>query len=138
MADEGLEIINISNKEQQSFCVKTVGDNFNFNVDEDFLGFYEISNVKSETVFKAIKDILLRFYLDLNDCRGQTYNGTSNMMGKYTGVLTKISAEQHKAIETHFQLSFRSEILDKRLQNYSKHHENRLRILQKEKKCLVK
>ena len=108
---KGLEIISISNKEQQSFCVKTVGDNFN--VDEDFLGFYEIGNVKSETVFKAIKDILLRFYLDLDDCRGQTYDETSNMMGKYTGVLTKISAERHKAIETHFQLSVEVKSLTK-------------------------
>ena len=33
----------------------------------------------------AIKDILLRCSLSLDDCRGQTYDGASNMMGKHTG-----------------------------------------------------
>ena len=41
------------------------------NVDEDFFGFYEIDNIKSETVVEAIKDILMRCSLRLGDCRGQ-------------------------------------------------------------------
>ena len=61
IADEGTDI---SNKEQLSFCVRTVVDNIN--VDEDFLGFYEIDNIKSETTFNAIKYILLRCSLSLD------------------------------------------------------------------------
>ena len=95
MADEGT---NISNLEQLPFCGRTVNDDLN--VDEDFLVFYEIDNIKSETVVKAIKGILMRCSLSLDDCRGQTYDGTSNMMGKRSGVSTKISEEQPKAIET--------------------------------------
>ena len=98
MADEGTDI---SNLEQLSFCARTVDDDLN--VDEDFLGFYEIDNIKSETVVKAIKDILMRCSLSLDDCRGQTYDGASNMMGKHSGVSTKISEEQPKAIATHCQ-----------------------------------
>ena len=55
MADEGT---NISNLEQLSFCARTVDNDLN--VEEDFLGFYEIDKIKSETVVKAIKDILMR------------------------------------------------------------------------------
>ena len=72
-------------------------------VDDDLnvdgcLGFYETDNIKSETVVKATKDILMRCSLSLDDCRGQTYGGASNMMGEHSGVSTKISEEQPKAI----------------------------------------
>ena len=98
MSDEWSDI---RNKEQLSFCVRTVGENLN--VDEDSLGFYEIDNIKSKTFFNEIKDILLSCSVSLDDCRGQTYDGASNMMDKHIGALTKISAEQPKPIETHFQ-----------------------------------
>ena len=98
MADEGTDI---SNLEQLSFCARTVDDDLYIN--EDFLGFYEIDNIKSETVVKAIKGILMRCSLSLDDCRGQTYDGTSNMMGKHSAVSTKISEEQSKAIATRCQ-----------------------------------
>ena len=55
IADEGTDV---SNSEQLSFCVRSVDDELNVN--EDFLGFYEIDNIKSETIVKAIRDILLR------------------------------------------------------------------------------
>ena len=96
MADEYTDV---SNLEQLSFCVRTVDNDFE--VKEDFLGFYELTNIKSETIVNAIKDILLRFNLNLDNCRGQTYDGASNMMGKHSGVATQILAEQAKAIATH-------------------------------------
>ena len=98
MTDEGT---NVSNAEQHSFCVRSVDDNLN--VDEDFLGFYELDNIRSATIVKAIKDILLRCSLNLTDCRGQTYDGASNMMGTRSGVSTIITEEQTKAIATHCQ-----------------------------------
>ena len=75
MADEY-----ITKKEQFSFCICTVDDNLE--VKEDFLGFYHLENIKSATVVNAIKDILLSFNLSLQHCRGQTYDGASNMMEK--------------------------------------------------------
>ena len=98
MADEGTDIIN---EEQLSFCVRTVCDNLN--IDEDFLSFCGTDNTKSKTVFNTTKDILLRCFLSLDDCRGQTYHGASNMTDKHTGVLPKISSEQPKVITTHYQ-----------------------------------
>ena len=40
MVDKGTDV---SNAEQLSFCVRYVDDNLN--VDEDFLGFYELDNI---------------------------------------------------------------------------------------------
>ena len=92
--DEGTDI---SNLEQLSFCARTVDKGLN--VDEDFLGFYEIGNIKSETVVKAVKDILMRCSLSLHDCRGQIYDGASNMIEKHSGVSTEISEEQPSTTE---------------------------------------
>ena len=98
MADEGTDI---SNLEQLSFCARTVDNDLN--ADKDFLGFYESDNLKSEIVVMAIKDILMRRSLRLDDCRGQTYHRAINIIGKHSGVSTKISEEQPKAIATHCQ-----------------------------------
>ena len=91
----------ITNKEQFSFCIGTVDDNLE--VMEDFLGFYELQNIKIVRVVNAIKDILLRFNFSLQHCRGQTYDGASNIMGKKSGVATKLLVAQHKTLFTHCQ-----------------------------------
>ena len=65
---------------------------------EDFLGFHKLDNIKSVTVVNAMKDILLRLIVRLQHCRGQTYNGGSNMMGKKSSVFTKLLVEQPKAL----------------------------------------
>lgn len=98
IADEGTDV---SNVEQLSFCLRSVDSELT--VSEDFVGFYELSNIKSETIVAAIKDILMRCHLNLNNCRGQTYDGANNMMGKRSGVSTKILEEQPKALATHCQ-----------------------------------
>ena len=92
IADEGNDI---STLEQLSFCARTVDDDLN--VDEHFFGFYKTGNFKSETVVKAIKNVLMRCSLSLDDCSSQTYDGASNMMEKHSGVSTKISEEQPKS-----------------------------------------
>ena len=96
MADECTDTFN---KEQFSFCIRTVDDNLE--VKEDFLGYYELKTIKSVTVVNAIKDILSRFNLSLQHCRGQTYYGASNMVGKKSKVATKLLVEQPKALVTH-------------------------------------
>ena len=62
MADEGTDVSNI---EQLSFCTRSVDDDLN--VSEDLMGFYELKNIKSETIVNAIKDILLRSHLSLEN-----------------------------------------------------------------------
>ena len=53
------EYTDISNKERVSICVRWI-DPGNLSVNEDFLGFYEVRDIKSETIFNAIKDALIR------------------------------------------------------------------------------
>ena len=87
------------NKEQLSCCIRWV-DKFPV-AHEKFLGFYEVSNIKSETLVKIIKDILLRFQLSLQLCRGRCFDGASNMLGKRSGVAIQIYKEQPKAHYIH-------------------------------------
>ena len=96
MCDEGTDC---SNLEHLSFNTRIVDDELE--VHEDFLGFYEIESIKSDTIVSAIKDMLLRFNLSLDLCRGQIYDGASNMVGKKSGVATQISKIQPKALLTH-------------------------------------
>ena len=96
MCDEGTDF---SNLEHFSFNTRIVDDELE--VHEDFLGFYEIENIKSDTIVSAIKDVLLRFNLSLDLCRGQIYDGASNMFGKKSGVARQISKMQPKALLMH-------------------------------------
>ena len=82
------EYTGISNKEQLSLCIRWV--NKFLVAHEEFLGFYEVPNIKSETLVKIIKDIFLRFQLSLQLCRVQCFDGASNMLGKRTGVAIQI------------------------------------------------
>ena len=49
----------------------------------------------------AIKDVLLKLPLSLINCRGQCYDGASNVMGDKTGVAKRIQDLQPKAYPTH-------------------------------------
>ena len=68
------------NKEQLTFCLRWIDENIEAH--EDFIGFYQISNIEAVTITSAIKDALTRLQLSLNECRGQCYDGASNMLGK--------------------------------------------------------
>ena len=48
------EYTDISNKQQLSFCARWVDEALNSH--EDFLGFYEIPNIRSDTIVSAMKD----------------------------------------------------------------------------------
>ena len=72
-----------------------------FNIHEDFLGFYQLENIKSNTIVSAIRDALLRTQISLDNCRGQCYDGASNMLGKKSGVAKQILDIQPKVFATH-------------------------------------
>ena len=74
MADEANDA---SNKEQFVICLRWVDDEFK--VHEEFSGLYEIDSLTANTLVAAIKNTLLRMNLNLSRCRGQCYDGASNM-----------------------------------------------------------
>ena len=85
--------------EQLALCLRWVDELFN--IHEDFLGFYQLENIKSDTNVSAIRDVLLRTQISLDNFRGQCYNGASNMLGKKSGVAKQILDIQPKAFATH-------------------------------------
>ena len=70
-------------------------------VHEEFVGLYEIPNIKADTIFGVIMDTLTRLNLALVQCRGQCYDGASNMSGCKSGIAASISALESKALFTH-------------------------------------
>ena len=57
------EYTDVSNKEQLSFCILWIdGD---LCLVEDFLGYYELPNINSDTIVVAIKDSLMCFELPI-------------------------------------------------------------------------
>ncbi|XP_054287980.1 zinc finger MYM-type protein 1-like [Macrosteles quadrilineatus] len=69
----------VSTKEQVALCIRHV--NGDFEVSEDFIGLYETSSTTGETLTKIIQDVLLRLDLNIDNCRGQCYDGAGNMKG---------------------------------------------------------
>ena len=90
----------ISNKELLFMCFWWIED---LRVQEDFVGYSELPDIKSDTIATAIKDSLIRIQLSVNDLRAQDYDGAGNIFGKSTDVSLQIAAEQPKALPTHCQ-----------------------------------
>ena len=81
----------ISNHEQLAIAIRWVGSTYDIH---EYLD-------TSATLTVAIKDILIRCILPLNNGRGQAYEGALNMMGHLRGVATRIQEEQPSAINVH-------------------------------------
>ena len=52
-------------------------------------------------IVSVVEDVLLRMNLSITNCRGQCYDGASNMSGIRTGVATRINALESRALYTH-------------------------------------
>ena len=96
MADETTDV---ANTEQLVVCIRWIDDNFQPN--EDFIGLYAIENTSSDMLVCVIIDVLLRLGLEIEDCRGQCYDGAAFMSGVRNGVATQIKRENSKALYTH-------------------------------------
>ncbi|XP_028412593.1 zinc finger MYM-type protein 1-like [Dendronephthya gigantea] len=55
----------------------------------------------AKTLTSTLKDVLLRCNLLLSQCRGQVYDGASNMAGHISGVSTRITREEPRALYVH-------------------------------------
>ena len=86
-----VECFDISNREQLLLCTRWVDSQLQAH--EKCCGIYVLSDIYSNTIVAVIKDTLTRLYLCLKKCRGQCYDGASNMTGFRYGVATKICVE---------------------------------------------
>ena len=96
MADETTDI---SNVEQVVICLRWVNEKFE--VEEEFVGLYNVASTGAENIYSVITDVLLRLNLAISKVRGQCYDGAATMSGKKSGVATKLSAAEPRAVFTH-------------------------------------
>jgi len=68
---------------------------------EEFIGLYEVPNIKASTLIDVVKDTFLRLNLSFAKVRGQCYDGASNMSGSRSGVAKLILDMQPNAFFTH-------------------------------------
>ena len=62
---------------------------------------YQTESISANSLVAVIKDVLLRLNLKLENCRGQCYDGASNMKGHISGVSTQLLQDEPRAIYTH-------------------------------------
>ena len=96
MADEDTDI---SNREQVAVCMRWVDNDFQPH--EHFISLYKVESIAASELVSVLKDTLLRTKLSISNCRGQWYDGASNMTGVRNGVSSQISAEESRAIFLH-------------------------------------
>lgn len=86
----------ITRVEQESECIRHVDEDLN--IHEDFVGLYEVPSSSGETISVIILGVLTRLGLSINSLRSKTYDGASNMSGRYNGCQTKIKEQQPLAM----------------------------------------
>ena len=63
----------------------------------DILGYYQVPDMKGDTIVSTIEDALRRFNLPLSNLKVQTYHGASNMMVHKSEVAEQIKNTSQKA-----------------------------------------
>ena len=93
------EASDISHNEYMNISVRWVDSDFD--IHEDALGLVQLPDTKAATLFSVIKDVLIRCSLPISQCRGQAYDGASNMSGVRNGVQALIKWEASRALYVH-------------------------------------
>lgn len=71
------ETTDLSNIEQMVVCLRRVTDDLA--VHEEVIGLYSLESTSANAIVSTVKDVLLRMNMKLTDCRGQCYDGASNI-----------------------------------------------------------
>lgn len=93
MADECTDV---TNKEQFTINIRWVDEEI-----KKIMGLYCVDSIDANSLVKTIKDYLLQLGLQISSCRGQCYDGTSNMSGSRNGVASQICCEEKRALYVH-------------------------------------
>jgi hypothetical protein len=97
IADESRDC---SNKEQMPLIIRFVNESNE--IQEMFLAFVECEQGTSgEAIASLIESTCQSLGLDLHKCRGQGYDGASNMSGAVNGASSKINSKYPKALYFH-------------------------------------
>ena len=96
MADECSDV---SNKEQLTICIRWVDQDLKDH--ESFIGLFQVDDITADFLTHAIKVALTQNGLNLSSCRGQCYDGGSNMSGARNGVASQITRVEKRALYMH-------------------------------------
>ncbi len=92
------EVIDVACKEQVSIVLRFVDSDCN--IQEEFLDFIKVERITGEVLAREIKNVLARYGLDFQNCRGQGYDGATNMSAA-NGVQGHLSVENSKVVYVH-------------------------------------
>lgn len=70
-------------------------------VDELIVGLYAMPKCDSETIYRILKDIMLRFGINILKVRAACFDGASAFQGRLNGVAQKIKGDQNRVCLTH-------------------------------------
>lgn len=93
------EVTDSSNREQVVVCLHRVDKDFEAH--EEFIGLYKVEETSVDIITSALSDVLCRMDLQISSCRGQCYDGASNMSGIRRGVATQYLSEEPRALYNH-------------------------------------
>ena len=96
IADEATDVRKC---EQMCICIRWVDDSYE--VYEDPIGLLKVPKTDAETLYTALRDVCIRCMLPLEKCRGQAYDGASNMSGHICGVTARLKQEESAAVHVH-------------------------------------
>ena len=96
MADETADV---SIKEQLVVCIRWVDDKFV--IHEDFIGMWPLPRTTADQIVETLREALQQMNLDIQNARGQCYDGAATMAGEKTGVATQIKSVNGKCLYTH-------------------------------------
>ena len=90
-----------SNNEQLSFCLRYVDDDGD--ICENFVKLIHCkSGLTGKDLYNEVTEVLSRFDLDLQNCRGQGYDSAGAVSGHVNGLSVLILRENSKALYTHY------------------------------------
>ena len=92
MADE----VTSHNKEQLALCARFIDKNND--VREDFIAFIHLPRITGEVIAETIVSTLQGLGLEIENVRGQGYNGAANMSSDDVGVQRRIKERSPKAV----------------------------------------
>lgn len=95
------EVTDCSNVEQVSLVIRFVDNDKN--IREDFLGFLAVECITGECLATELLCWLQSHHIDVAFCRGQGYDGASNMSSSISGVQARIRSVSPLAFYTHCQ-----------------------------------
>ena len=82
-------------------CVSIWSVDENLLIHKTPLELIHVPKTDSATLVACIKESLVRFVLPLSQCKGQAYDGASNMSGNHQGVAATIPREYPTALYVH-------------------------------------